>query len=181
MKKPGSRPAKKRPTPPAVTTTVTIDSLNDDGVGVGRHEKKEILIANTLPGEEVKAVIEHEGQTRCIGRLTKVLKKSVQRVIPGCSLAPQCPGCPLIHLAYPHQLEYKQQLIAGAISHYPSVQNLEPDTIWAAPQTFGYRTTAKLAISKHHGKASVGLYKRGTHDVIDIGQCPQHHPLINKV
>lgn len=163
------------------TCTVTIDSLNSDGVGIGQHERREIHIAGTLPNEEVKAEIEHYGQRRTIGRLLKVLKKNPQRVIPGCSLANECPGCPIIHLAYPQQLKYKEQRITSALRFYPSLNGLTPNNVIAAPETFGYRTTAKLAISKRHGIAQIGLYKRGTHDVIDIGDCPQQHPLINKV
>lgn len=164
-----------------ITCTATINSLNSDGVGVAQHENRELLVAGTLPGEEVKVAIEHQGQRRSIGRLMKVLKKSSQRVIPGCSLAGECPGCPLIHMAYPQQLKHKQQLITAALRYYPSLNDLKPNNIWAALETFGYRTTAKLAITKIRGKAHVGLYKRGTHDVIDIGNCPQQHPLINKV
>lgn len=172
---------KKRPTPTKPTCITTIDSLNIDGVGVARYENRELLIAGTLPGEEVKAVIDHQGQRRSIGRLLRVLQKSPLRVIPGCSLANECPGCPLIHMAYPQQLAYKEQQIVAALRHYPSVAALKPEPIWAAAQSFGYRTTAKLSIAKIRGKALVGLYKRNSHDVIDIGNCPQQHPLINKI
>lgn len=181
MKKQRSYGPKKRPIPAPEPITATIDQLNADGVGVARHENKELLIAGTLPGEEVTATIEHEGQRRRIGRLLKVTQSSAQRVRPNCPLARQCPGCPLIHMGYRHQLEFKHQLITGALSHYPSLKGLVANTVWAAPDTFGYRTTAKLAIAKVRGKARVGLYKRGTHEVLDIGNCPQQHPLINKV
>ncbi|MDY0189813.1 MAG: 23S rRNA (uracil(1939)-C(5))-methyltransferase RlmD [Desulfuromonas sp.] len=163
------------------TATVTINYINRDGVGVTRHENKELLVAGTLPTEEVKIALEYQGQQRSIGRLIKVLSKSPQRVIPGCSLAGECPGCPLIHMGYPQQLKYKEQLITTELRTYSSLNQLKPYPVIAAPHTFGYRTTAKLAIAKNRGKASIGLYRRGTHDVVDIGNCPQQHPLINKV
>jgi 23S rRNA (uracil1939-C5)-methyltransferase len=181
MNKQHPRHSTKRKTQPLVTATVTISSLNSDGVGITRHENRELLVPGTLPKEEVKVAIDHQGQRRSIGRLIKVLTKSPDRVIPGCSLAGECPGCPIIHLAYPQQLKHKEQLITAALRSYTTLDALTPNTIMAAPATFGYRTTAKLAIAKVHGKAQVGLYKRGTHEVIDIGNCPQQHPLINKV
>lgn len=162
-------------------TTVTITSLTSDGIGIASFENKELLVAGTLPQEEAVVAIEHQGQRRSIGRLLKINKKSEHRVIPGCSLAQECPGCPLIHMGYPQQLKYKQQLISTALRGYSSLAHLKPQPIIGADNTFGYRTTAKLAIAKHRGKASIGLYKRGTHDVVDIGNCPQQHPLINKV
>jgi len=181
MSRPQQRSSNRGPKKSKDTCTVTIDSLNSDGVGVGQHERREIHVPSTLPDEEVKVEIEHYGQRRTIGRLLKVLKKNPQRVIPGCSLSNECPGCPIIHLAYPQQLKYKEQRITSALRFYPSLNNLKPNAVQPAPETFGYRTTAKLAISKSHGVAKIGLYKRGTHDVIDIGNCPQQHPLINKV
>lgn len=181
MSKQQQRPRNKQHKKPTETCTLTIDSLNSDGLGVGQHQRREMHVAGTLPDEEVKIEIEHQGQRRSIGRLLKVLKKNPQRVIPGCSLASECSGCPIIHLAYPQQLKYKEQRITSALRFYPSLNNLKPNPVLPAPETFGYRTTAKLAISKSHGVAQIGLYKRGTHDVIDIGNCPQQHPLINKV
>ncbi|OQY19389.1 MAG: 23S rRNA (uracil(1939)-C(5))-methyltransferase RlmD [Desulfobacteraceae bacterium 4572_35.1] len=181
MNKTPQRSSRKKHSRPAITTTATINYLNSDGVGVARHENKELLVAGTLPTEEVKVTIEHQGQRRSIGHLTQLLKKSDQRVIPGCSLSDNCPGCPLIHMGYPYQLRYKEQTILTALRTYPSLKQLNLNKILAAQETFGYRTTAKLAVAKHQGKASIGLYKRGTHEVVDIGNCPQQHPLINKV
>mgnify|MGYP001774028279 CR=1 FL=1 len=180
MKKNSRGPA-KRPVPRQEPVTVTIDYLNVDGIGVGRHENKEILVAGTLPGEEVLTVIDHEGQRRAIGRLIKVVRKSRQRVKPDCKLAKQCSGCPLIHLGYPHQLDFKRGMIEDALSHYPTLKEVTVHPVWNSEKTFGYRTIAKLAIAKVHGKAMVGLYKRGSHQVLDIGNCPQQHPLINTI
>jgi len=180
MKKNTRGPA-KRPALRQEPITVTIDHLNVDGIGVGRHENKEILIAGTLPGEDVLAAIDHEGQRRIIGKLIKVLRRSRQRVTPGCKLAKNCSGCPLIHLGYRHQLDFKRGMIEDALSHYPTLGHVTVHPVWSSEETFGYRTIAKLAIAKVHGKARVGLYKRGSHQVLDIGNCPQQHPLINQI
>ena len=180
MKK-NSRGAAKRPAPRQEPVTITIDHLNVDGIGVGRHENKEVLIAGTLPEEEVLVAIEHEGQRRAIGRLIKVLRKSRKRITPSCKLAKQCSGCPLIHLGYSDQLDFKKGMIEDALSHYQTLEGVTVHPVWNSEKSFGYRTIAKLAIAKVHGKALVGLYKRGSHQVLDIGNCPQQHPLINRI
>lgn len=41
----------------------------------------------------------------------------------------------------------------------------------------GWRTRAKLAV---RGNVEIGLFKAGTHDVVDIAACPLHHPSIDK-
>jgi 23S rRNA (uracil1939-C5)-methyltransferase len=53
--------------------------------------------------------------------------------------------------------------------------------IWTAPQPLGYRTSAKLVFGRARGRVLLGLYRRGTHEVVDIGDCPLHHPLINRI
>ena len=45
----------------------------------------------------------------------------------------------------------------------------------------GYRASAKLAVSRDFGKTRIGLYRRHSHAVTDISDCPVHHPLINKI
>jgi 23S rRNA (uracil1939-C5)-methyltransferase len=56
-----SRRPGKRPLLP--TIEVDIARLDDDGVAVGRHEGKDVLVAGALPGEKVMAVIERTGES----------------------------------------------------------------------------------------------------------------------
>ena len=45
----------------------------------------------------------------------------------------------------------------------------------------GWRCRAKLAVRGRPGKPLVGLFKRGSHDVVDIVPgCRIHHPRINQ-
>lgn len=44
----------------------------------------------------------------------------------------------------------------------------------------GFRLKAKLAVRKEGDKVVIGLFKEGTHDVIDKQGCMLHHPLINE-
>lgn len=178
-KKEGKRPARK--TSPAPPHETTIEYLNADGIGVVREHGKELWVPGTLPGELVKVRIQHEGQRRRVGELTKVMRRSPQRTTPACPVADTCPGCPLIHMGYYHQAQFKQEQVKNALQLYPELKDIPVSTVRRAPNPLGYRTTAKLALAKVGGKAMVGLYKRGTHEVVDIGDCPQHHPLINTI
>ena len=46
-------------------------------------------------------------------------------------------------------------------------------------ETTGWRTRAKLAVRGTTIHPEIGLFKRGTHEVIPILNCPLHHPAIN--
>jgi 23S rRNA (uracil1939-C5)-methyltransferase len=50
-----------------------------------------------------------------------------------------------------------------------------------ADPPLGYRATAKLSVGLVHDKVEVGLFRAGTHDVMDTTDCPAHHPLVNTV
>jgi 23S rRNA (uracil1939-C5)-methyltransferase len=51
----------------------------------------------------------------------------------------------------------------------------------AAEMPLGYRATVKLSFAKSQGVIKLGLYRRGTHQVVDLKNCPLHHPLINRI
>ncbi len=50
-----------------------------------------------------------------------------------------------------------------------------------ALQETGWRTRAKLAVRRQHGNSlALGLFRRGTHEVLPIPNCLSHHPKINE-
>lgn len=167
--------------PPLPTIEVDIARLDDDGVAVGRHEGKDVLIAGALPGEKVVAAIEHTGQRRTVARLRKVLTRHPDRIIPACGHTGACQGCSLIAMAYGAQLRFKEVKVRAALASYPKLKGTEVHPVWAAPHPLGYRSNAKLVMGKERGQVKIGLYRRGTHEVVDIGDCPLHHPLINRI
>jgi 23S rRNA (uracil1939-C5)-methyltransferase len=46
-------------------------------------------------------------------------------------------------------------------------------------EILGWRTRAKLAVRGNFDSPEIGLFKRGTHEVFSIFDCPLHHPSIN--
>ena len=160
---------------------VDITNLNDEGIGIGQFENKEVWVTGALPGEKVLVTRQNEGQRRIIGRLQKVITRHPQRISPPCSHAKHCQGCSLVQLEYSAQLRFKKEKIQSVFSHYPSLKKAKIAEVIPAPNPLGYRTNAKLVLAKQRGKVHIGLYRRGTHEVIDIGDCPLHHPLLNKV
>ncbi len=174
-----TRPQKKSPPPPPLE--LKIGGLNEDGLGTVRHDGKEVLVAGALPGERVAVTIEHAGQRRLIGRLRQVLTPNPERVPSPCQQVQACQGCPLSHLAYPGQLAFKADQVRRALGRFPSLAKVRQLPLWKAPQPLGYRTSAKLVFGRQRGQILIGMYRRGTHEVVDIGECPVHHPLINRI
>lgn len=96
---------------------------------------------------------------------------------PGLALCPHgdiCPGCPLLDLSYPAQLAHKFDLVQAALSAYGELAALQLSPIQAAPAPLRYRTRAKLVAQG----SALGLYERGTHQLLDIPHCQAFDPLV---
>ena len=181
MKKPSKKqPTSRRPQPE--TLKLTIDSLDNAGIGLAPYENKIALVQGAFPGETVIAEVEHIGRTHVFTNLRRVLRNSPQRTALNiCKVEHDCLGCPLISMKYADQLLFKQQRVAEALLQQGLLEEVQVLPVLPSDPTFGYRASAKLAFSRKREKVLIGLYKRGSHEVIDCPECPVHHPLINKI
>lgn len=92
-----------------------------------------------------------------------------------------CPGCPSLALPYAEQLSAKQTLVERCFGEafesaglrFPDVLPIRP-----SPKVLGYRAGAKVALAREGGGVIVGLFREGSHRVVDATRCPVHHPLI---
>jgi len=92
-----------------------------------------------------------------------------------------CPGCPLMGTDYPEQLRAKRTRVARELEAAlprEALPRVAPPV--GSPRTEGYRAGAKLALGRAGPRVAVGIYRRGTHRVVDIPACPVHDPRINR-
>jgi len=101
-----------------------------------------------------------------------------------CSYARTCSGCSSLQVAYPKQLRDKALRVRKALS---SLVPNNPDSdvfadIAASPAPLGYRASTKLCLDEDKfGQRRIGLYQQQSKTVVDIPECPVHHPAINKL
>ncbi len=161
---------------------LTVTTLDEEGYGLAVHDSSRIRVAGVLPGETVRAKVTFSGQRDIFAESLKILRHSPDRLaqIP-CGLGIACDGCPLIHMKYRAQLDWKRQLVEGAMKSFPSLRGVEIGPVAPSAKPLGYRNTAKLVISGRFASPIIGIYRRNSHQVMDIGGCPLHHPLINRI
>jgi 23S rRNA (uracil1939-C5)-methyltransferase len=85
-----------------------------------------------------------------------------------CPHAERCGGCSLIALSEDAQRSFKRERVARALGDYPALAELPLAPLTAADTHTRYRTRAKLIVSE---RGEIGLYARGSHDVVDIRHC----------
>jgi 23S rRNA (uracil1939-C5)-methyltransferase len=172
---------KQKPKAAKETLKISIDALDQEGVGQGRHQGQPVSVPGAYPKEIVLAAVEHRGQHRIAAHLRKVLRRNPQRrATSPCSCATDCLGCPLINMSDRGQLDFKRQRVIDALSENGLSEAQVEETLAAEP-SLGYRTTAKLVVMRERNALKIGLYRRGSHDVVGIEDCPLHHPLINRI
>lgn len=176
-------PEKKKITGPELgTLKVTLTGLDKEGVGTVLEGTRTLLVQGAFPCETIVAEVEHRGRTHIFTRLLKILRRSPLRTAqPGCPLELSCLGCPLISMQYQAQLQFKQQRVEQALAALIPAESFSALPVLPAVDTLGYRTSAKLVFARKREKLLLGLYRRGSHDVVDIAECPVHHPLINRI
>ena len=169
-------------TPKGTLVDVAVASLDADGYGLAVHGNRQLLVSGALPGELVRARITHAGPRTSFAETVAVLRRSPHRITsPPCPHLPGCDGCPLVALQYPAQLSWKRSLVADALARYGSLAGIEPAEVIPSPRRLSYRNSAKLVVAGRHADPVIGIYRRNSHDVVDISGCPLHHPLINRV
>ncbi|MDF1562790.1 MAG: 23S rRNA (uracil(1939)-C(5))-methyltransferase RlmD [Deltaproteobacteria bacterium] len=171
-------PQRKRARGPA---EVTVEALDDEGIGTATFEGLELKIPGAFPGERVAFRQTYRGQRRMGGELLEVLEPSAERIASPCAKARECLGCPLIELSPAAQQEARRARVQRALAAYPELAGLEVAEPLAAGQPLGYRSHAKLVLAHRGGRLRIGIYRRGSHEVVDLEGCPLHHPLINRI
>ena len=162
--------------------TITIRSFSDDGFGKAELAGRSILVAGTVPGDRLSARIVHIGTHVLIATLVTMIEASKQRAIrQRCPDAAVCLGCPLIVLEADAQRVMKQSFVKDAFSVHQELRGTSIAPLLEPALSLHYRTTAKLAVAGTYREPYIGMYRRTTHDVVDLEGCPVHHPLINRV
>lgn len=95
-----------------------------------------------------------------------------------CPVAEACGGCSLIGRPYELQLEFKRAVVADRFAGVAKLQARIDRCLPAGVRT-GYRNRAKLAVRAARDAVEIGLYRRGTREIVDAAPCRvQSAPLL---
>ncbi|MEO1888443.1 MAG: 23S rRNA (uracil(1939)-C(5))-methyltransferase RlmD, partial [Cycloclasticus sp.] len=143
--------------------------------------EKAVFIAGALPGEEVVFEYSKKKKDFAEGRVTEVLKASVDRVEPGCEHYAICGGCSLQHLDPEKQILAKQSIL---IDQFKSIAKLENFELWPAltGPFWGYRHRARLGVKDviKKGRVLVGFREKASSFLAEIESCKVLHPSVGE-
>lgn len=178
------------PTPGRPGRIVACEALDEGGAGLARDDERGLVlhIAGALPGEQVRVQVDHVSHHRKSGlrdawaHVSELLLPSPQRVPPACPAQGQCGGCPLQHLAYPAQLEWKRGLVVAELARRESLVTVPVAPCVPSPRPLEYRNQGKYACGRGpDGRLALGAYAPRSHALLDLSGCRVLEPPLDQV
>jgi 23S rRNA (uracil1939-C5)-methyltransferase len=163
---------------------LAIGALDGEAAGVGLHEGVRVHVAGALEGEEVDAVVAHRSPHRADAwaTLATVATPSPARVAPACRAYGHCGGCPLEHMQYATQLDWKTAEVRRILAGVPSLSSVPVAECVASPRPLGYRNKSKLVYSHDgQGRPILGAFAPRSHEVVDLSGCQVAEPPLDDV
>ena len=153
-----------------------IEDIAFGGKGVGRAQGKAVFVPYTIEGEIVSAEVVREKKQFAQAELVEVKDISPARVTPQCPYFGRCGGCAYQHISYEHQLAIKWRQVRDALQRIGKLKDVPMRPIIPSPRQYGYRNR----ITVHAQDGVIGFYRRDSHKLLDIEQCPISRDEVNR-
>jgi len=152
--------------------TVKIESMGNDGEGIGKADGYTLFIKDALPGDLAEVKIMKAKKQYGYARLMQILEPSGDRVEPRCPLHKKCGGCQLQALSYEKQLQYKEDKVRGHLERIGGFSNPPLLPVIGMEEPFHYRNKAQFPFgTDRYGKTVTGFYASRTHSIIPNTDC----------
>jgi 23S rRNA (uracil1939-C5)-methyltransferase len=165
------------------TIYLNIDDLAMGGEGVGRSGSLAVFVPDSVPGDQLKIKLVELKKNFARGKIIEIVKPSPDRVEPKCPLALVCGGCQWQNINYPAQLKFKTKIVQNTLERLGKLKGVRVNDIIGMDEPWGFRNKIQYPISKTGDRKSgivMGYYRQGTHDVVDINNCPIEHPKLSR-
>jgi 23S rRNA (uracil1939-C5)-methyltransferase len=159
---------------------IEITDISESGEGVGRVGNQVVFVPDTVTGDVISARLVTVKRQYAHGKLLEIITPSPHRVRPSCIVADKCGGCQLQHIDYDYQLTAKENQVIQALKRIGGFAEPPVAPIVGAQGNFAYRNkvTYPLGVSDSGG-IKAGYYRKGTHQIVNLNQCPVQDDRLN--
>ncbi|NEO31819.1 MAG: 23S rRNA (uracil(1939)-C(5))-methyltransferase RlmD [Symploca sp. SIO3C6] len=157
-----------------------ITDLSDTGDGVGRLAGRVVFVPDTVTGDYALVRLVRVKPKYAYGKLQQILEKSPHRQRPHCIVADKCGGCQWQHITDEHQGAAKHKLVVEALKRIGGFTQPQVAPIMRTEASLGYRNKATYPLKRSStGTVQAGYYRKGSHQLINLNQCPVQDPRLN--
>ncbi|ABR50142.1 RNA methyltransferase, TrmA family [Alkaliphilus metalliredigens QYMF] len=153
-----------------------IKDTGHNGEGVGRIDGFTVFVEGGIPGDHLKVKITKVKKTYGMGRMIEIMTASPNRTEPRCPIADVCGGCQIMHMDYKGQLEMKRKRVEETLARIGKIETTVHATL-GMDNPYEYRNKAQFPIGVMDGKAILGFYKKGSHEIVDTEYCHIQSPI----
>ena len=159
---------------------IEISDLSNSGDGVGRFAGRVVFVSDTVTGDRVLVRLVRVKPQYAYGQLKQILQPSPYRIRPQCIVADKCGGCQWQHIDYQYQLIAKRHQITQVLERIGgfSQPNVAPVISTNSPLGYRNKATYPLGISSS-GQVQAGYYRQGSHQLVNLNQCPVQDDRLN--
>jgi 23S rRNA (uracil1939-C5)-methyltransferase len=159
---------------------VRITDLNDTGEGVGRLGGRVIFVPDTVTGDRILVRLVHVKANYANGKLHQILEPSPHRIRPNCIVADKCGGCQWQHIDYEYQQSAKHNLVVQALERIGGFTQPPVAPILTSDSFLAYRNKVTYPLKRSAtGQVQAGYYQKGSHQLINLNQCPVQDSRLN--
>ncbi|MBL1209691.1 23S rRNA (uracil(1939)-C(5))-methyltransferase RlmD [Geminocystis sp. GBBB08] len=165
--------------------TLDIEDVSSEGNGIGKVNQQVVFVPNTVTGDHISSRIVRVKKKHAEGKLEEIQENSKYRIRPRCIVADKCGGCQWQHIDYEYQLKVKENQVKETLTRIGGFNNFSVETI-LSDDDLGYRNKVNYPLGvSETGIIKAGYYQHGTHQIVNINQCPiQDHrlnPLLTEI
>jgi len=137
---------KKKATYP-ILENVLISSIAAEGKGLARVDNFVVFVDKGVPGDTIHARILQKKKDYAQAEIDTLVKPSEKRITSFCAHFMLCGGCKWQHIAYEHQLAFKQQLVVEAFQRIGKIELFDIEPILGCAFTEFYRNKLEFTSS----------------------------------
>jgi len=158
---------------------IKIEGLVHGGDGLGHIDGQVVFVPFAAPEDCLKVRIQSLHHDYAKAAIENIITPSPSRITPPCEVFEECGGCQWQHINYDCQLQAKMELVRQALVREGKITTIDLRPIIPSPQKFNYRHRMQFSIKHPDRSPHIGLYKKKTHELIEMKECSIAHPLIN--
>lgn len=152
------------------TIDVEIKKIVPRGLGIAFAKDLTVFVPLAATGDTLRARLTQIKGGTAFAEIVNILEPSSGRTDPPCRYFGTCGGCDFQHLKYSEQLLAKVAMVEDSLLRIGKIDLQQEIEIFPSPEQFQYRSRAVWHLDPR--ERTLGYFKRGSHDVVDIESCP---------
>ena len=158
-----------------------IESLTNEGCGLGRYEGMVVFVPMSAAGDLLRVRLLKVNKSHSYGKIEEILSPSPDRIESDCPVFGKCGGCSFRHISYDAELRAKEGFVRDAFTR---IGGLSPDFLPiignASPD--GYRNKAQYPVGKNaDGEYISGFYADRSHRIIPCESCRLEQAVFSEI